>query len=370
MKVVMLAWSIEDYALEFSQAVASQCAVTLCVPRAWMPRDGVIKVPGVEVVPLEWPRHRSLRNVRLLRQLRRILDEQAPDVVHCLNVDAVWLNLLFPLRRAYTWVSTVHDVTYHPGDTPSQQVPPVFKRCFIHRSDAIMVHGESLRDQAVQKFHLTPQRVGVVSHVGLFRYRQLADALALRPQSDGCLNVLFFGRIYAYKGLQYFMESEPLVRKALPQVRFVIAGQGEPFDKYRRFMQEGSTFDIRNRRIPDAEVGQLFLDADIIVLPYIEASQSGVIPIAVTFGKPVIVTAVGELPHLVNQGGGIGLVVPPENSGALAEAVIRLGRDEALRRRCGLAALTMADTVLSHESVGKQAVHLYERWRSTKVDCE
>jgi glycosyltransferase involved in cell wall biosynthesis len=361
MKVVIIAWSIQDYALEFAQAVATQCQVTLCLPRG----RSEIKLPGVQVIALDWPRHRSLRNMVLLAQLRRILRQQCPDIVHCVNTDAVWLNLLFLLRRTYAWVTTMHDVTYHPGDVHSQQVPPIFRRCFIRRSDAIVVHGETLRDQALEQHGLRADRVGVLPHVGLFRYRTLADRQGLRRHSDGRLNVLFFGRIYAYKGLQYFMQAEPLVRQALPDIRFVIAGQGEPFDRYRPFIMEGSTFDVRNRRIPDQEVAQLFLDADIVVLPYIEASQSGVIPIAVTFGKPVIVTEVGELPGLVNRGG-IGLVVPAQNAGALADAILRLGQDAGLRLHYGRQASGMAATVLSHESIGKQAVELYAQWRHTK----
>lgn len=361
LKIMMMAWSVQDYALEFAQAVSTQCAVTLCLPRT-MVRPGMRETSlGVEMVALDWPRHRSLRNVSLLRHLRHALDVYRPDVVHCLNADAVWLNWLFPRRRPYCCVTTVHDIAYHPGDVSSQQVPQIFRRRFIRGSDAIVVHGESLQKQAARHFRLDEGRIGVLPHVGLFRYRQLADALSLRRHSAGCLNVLFFGRIYGYKGLHYLMESEPLVRQAVRRVRFVIAGQGEPFDQYARSIEEGSDFDIRNRRIPDEEVAQLFLDADVVVLPYIEASQSGVIPIAVTFGKPVIVTDVGELPRLVDQGG-MGLVVPARNRAALADAIIRLANDATLRHRLGHAALAMAATTLSHESVGKQAVQLYQRW--------
>jgi glycosyltransferase involved in cell wall biosynthesis len=370
MRVVMLAWSVQDYALEFAQAVATQCPVTLCLPRSRARRSLEALAPGVEVIQLEWPRHRSLRNIFLLRQLRRILDTQGPDVVHCLNADAVWLNLLFPLRRTYPIVTTVHDVTYHPGDHSSQKVPQIFRRWFIRRSDAIVVHGESLQQQAVRHYGLAADRVGVIPHVGLFRYRKLADEQAMRLHDDGTLKVLFFGRIYAYKGLQYLLQSEPLVRTALPHVRFVVAGQGEPFEKYRALIREGATLDIRNRQIPDTEVAQLFTDADIVVLPYVEASQSGIIPIAVTFGKPVIVTNVGELPGLVDQGG-MGLVVPARDAGALADAIIRLGRDEELRRRLGQGALTMAATTLSHEAIGKRAIRWYEKWNSSSViSCE
>ena len=62
----------------------------------------------------------------------------------------------------------------------------------------------------------------------------------------------------------------------------------------RRFLE------IRNRVIPDVETAQVFTDADIVVLPYVEASQSGVLAMAQAFAKPVIVTDVGELGSCVS----------------------------------------------------------------------
>ena len=82
------------------------------------------------------------------------------------------------------------------------------------------------------------------------------------------------------------------------------------------------------------EVSQLFRQANVVVLPYIEATQSGVVPVAYTFGKPVVATTVGGLPEQVEHEQ-TGLLVPPRDERALADAVVRLLKDRDLRHRMG-----------------------------------
>ena len=65
-----------------------------------------------------------------------------------------------------------------------------------------------------------------------------------------------------------------------------------------------------------------FSASDLVVLPYASATQSGIVQIAYGFGKPVVVTSVGGLPEVVDDGR-TGFVVPPKNAGALAESVVR-----------------------------------------------
>ena len=72
----------------------------------------------------------------------------------------------------------------------------------------------------------------------------------------------------------------------------------------------------------DEEVAKLLSSVDLIILPYIEASQSGVIPLAFALGKPVVVTNVGGLKEQVPDG--CGLIIPPNNPKALSDAICEL----------------------------------------------
>jgi glycosyltransferase involved in cell wall biosynthesis len=82
------------------------------------------------------------------------------------------------------------------------------------------------------------------------------------------------------------------------------------------------------------EVSHYFQSASIVVLPYIDASQSGVIPVAYAFKKPVIVTNVGSLTELVDDGK-TGIIIPPKNTEKLAETIIKMLLDERNLQKMG-----------------------------------
>src|SRR5260370_24723692 len=191
-------------------------------------------------------------------------------------------------------------------------------------------------------------------------YGACARRNGLRRQRDGKINILFFGRIHAYKGLDFLIRSMPDVAARCADIRVIIAGKGDDLESYRKLMRAPQLFDIRDRFISDHETAQLFTDADLVVLPYIEASQSGVLAIANSFAKPVIVTDVGELGRSVEHGR-TGLIVPPRDEKALAAAIIRLAVDGPLRERLRHAGRDAANRFASPQAVAERAMQIYER---------
>jgi glycosyltransferase involved in cell wall biosynthesis len=77
-----------------------------------------------------------------------------------------------------------------------------------------------------------------------------------------------------------------------------------------------------NSYVPNEELGVYFSAADVVVLPYLEATQSGVVQVALGFEKPIIATSVGGMPEAVHEGE-TGLIVPPADSDALYKAILR-----------------------------------------------
>ena len=123
-------------------------------------------------------------------------------------------------------------------------------------------------------------------------------------------------------------------------------------------MADPSRFTIINEFVSIERRGELFAAADVVVLPYIEASQSGVIPLAYAAGKPVVVTAVGGLPEAVEDGR-TGLVVAPRDERALADAVVRLLDDPVLARELGAAGRRKLDAEWSPARVAEQTLRVY-----------
>jgi glycosyltransferase involved in cell wall biosynthesis len=210
--------------------------------------------------------------------------------------------MVVPTAQKYGIVTTIHDVRYHIGDRASRRIPRWFADQLIKWSDQLFVHGSTLRTAAESKYPEVKDRLSIVPHIVLKRYRDISSKEGMKRYDTGTVNILFFGRIYPYKGLDVLINSIPLVTKEFPHIRVVIAGEGDNFSIYRRKMVDPQFFEVRNRHIPDREAAQLFIDADIVVLPYVEASQSGVLAIANAFARPVIVTDVGELRRAVEDG--------------------------------------------------------------------
>lgn len=109
----------------------------------------------------------------------------------------------------------------------------------------------------------------------------------------------------------------------------IVAGAAAIRGSFATSWGDPGRYDIRNRFIGDREVAQLFLDADLVALPYVEASQSGVLNIAAAFGCPVVATDVGEFRATVETRR-LGLVAPPGDPARLAEAIALLAARPAL----------------------------------------
>lgn len=138
--------------------------------------------------------------------------------------------------------------------------------------------------------------------------------------------LLFFGFIRRYKGLHVLLESLARVIEQRPDVLLLVAGEfydDEAF--YRSLIQKYGLQDnlrLYGDYIPDEEIPYFFSAADLVVQPYVTATQSGVAQIAFHFDKPLIVTNVGGLAEIVPHEKA-GLVVPPENPEMLARSILR-----------------------------------------------
>jgi glycosyltransferase involved in cell wall biosynthesis len=360
MHILLLAPAVEDYCVEYANALSARAMVTMLAPARLFSEYAPFVDKAVDLRLLNWPRHRSPANIVFLPRLVRLIGTLQPSVVHFLAEGVVWLNLLVLCVRESAIVTTMHDVSYHPGDRSSQRVPRWFANRLVSGSDKVIVHGAGLKQDTEQRYPHLAGRVEMAPHLQLRRYLDIARNDKMSRTDDPTVNILFFGRIFAYKGLDFLIRSAPLVTARCDNIRVIIAGTGDDMDVYRTMIVEPRFFDIRNRHISDCETAQLFTDADIVVLPYTEASQSGVLAIANTFGKPVIVSNVGELGRSVEHDK-TGIVVPAQDEQALAQAIIRLVTDPALRTRLGEAGRAAAERSASPELVATKALEIYQR---------
>ncbi len=137
--------------------------------------------------------------------------------------------------------------------------------------------------------------------------------------------LLFFGYVRPYKGLRHLIEAMPEIRRRLKAELFVVGEFYEDRGPYDALVHEhGLETCVRfvDRYVGNEEVEAFFAASDLVVLPYITATQSGIVQIALAFDRPVVVTEVGGLPEVVSPGK-TGFIVPPADPAALADAVVR-----------------------------------------------
>lgn len=147
--------------------------------------------------------------------------------------------------------------------------------------------------------------------------------------------LLFFGYVREYKGLKYLLRAMPLILQEDSKARLLVVGEfGSDKEDYFTLAEKsdiGERVNVVDSYTPDRKVEQYFAAADLVVLPYISATQSGIVQIAYGFEKPVLVTDVGGLPDVVEDGH-TGYVVEPENPKAIAEAAVKFFRDNQAER--------------------------------------
>jgi glycosyltransferase involved in cell wall biosynthesis len=291
-------------------------------------------------------RTRDARSALRVAGLRRALRRFGPDVVHYQETVGTDPRLMLagglPRRR---FAVTVHDPVPHPGDEW-----PLSRRLglqlLLRRAGLVFVHSESLREEMVAEMPGSAP-IEVVAH-GI-----AAPRPAPLPER---LNLLFFGRIAThYKGLDVLLDAMPAVWERVPEVTLTIAGSGE-LDPHPSLDDDRVV--IRNAHVPDAELPELFGQATCCVLPYRQASQSGVGSHALAFARAVVVTDVGGLPDLARDGAG--RVVPAGDARALADAIVEVVGTPGLAAQMSATAAARAQDA-AWPRVGQRMIDAYRR---------
>jgi glycosyltransferase involved in cell wall biosynthesis len=310
--------------------------------------------PRVRHEAFHRPRYRQpIRQLATTFRILRAIRAFRPEIVHFQN-GHLFFNLALPLLKKYPLVITIHDARQHLGDRESRLTPQAIMDFGFRQADHAIVHGASLELSVVHELGFPPCRVHRIPHIAI------GERPSPRPRCDDGRTILFFGRIWEYKGLEFLIRAEPRVTDLFPEARFVIAGAGEDIDRYRAMMVHPERFEVHNGWISEDQRAELFASASVVVLPYLEASQSGVIPVAYSYAKPVIATRIGGLPDMVEHGR-TGLLVPPRDADALAAAICEILRDAPARVRMGQEGKEKLERECAPAVVVRQTLDVYRQ---------
>jgi glycosyltransferase involved in cell wall biosynthesis len=257
-------------------------------------------------------------------------------------------------------VLTAHNVNQARRDSKDSWLNRTTLKAQYHLCDHIFVHTKKMKDELCGDFGVAEDAVTVIRYPinNAFPDTELtpADAkrrlgLELHEQA-----ILFFGRLVPYKGIEHLLEAVRLLLDKRPDYRLIIAGEPKKVaEKYLKEIQSAlhRLFDLgqvilKAEFIADHDLELYFKAADVMVLPYKEIFQSGVLFLAYSFGLPVVATDVGSFREEIIDGN-TGFLCRPGEPADIAAALERyfasgLYEDLSLRRR------EIKDFVLSNHS--------------------
>jgi len=296
---------------------------------------------------------KAVEHVAGLAGLRRALLRDRADVVH-----VQWAVLRPVDRRFYRRLAaagmpvvfTAHDPLPNVGGRSRRRSAAATARSFAR----VICHSEWGRRALVERCRVAPERVRVIPHGALTYLRCLPDVPS-PVAASGPLAVLP-GILRPYKGADVLVRAWPAVRARVPGATLAVAGRA--MMDAARLGASGPGVEILDRFLSDAELAALLRGAEVVVLPYRRIDSSGVLFAALAFGRALVLSDVGSFRELHAEHG-IGVVVPPGDPAALADAVADVLEDASRRAELEAASERAAAGPFSWELVARRHEEVY-----------
>lgn len=333
-----------------------------------------VEIPGLRFFPLY--KHVYGQGGRWLRALRYIrgtiatlneISHSRENICH-LHIFGGEMNelMLILLSRLYNKkiVVTVHDVESFLSASGSRG-----KRlsAFYKLADRLIAHNAATKVELIERFCFPPNGISVIPHGN---YIESLGAMPSSIEAKRALNidrsrkvVLFFGHIKYVKGLDLLLEAIPKVVEQVSEAVFLIAGRPwkNDFSLYQRQIENlniGDKCILHIRFIPDEELNRYYGAADVVVLPYRRIYQSGVVILAMSSGRPVVVSDLPGMTEIVKDGQ-TGYVFSRGSREDLTKQLIRSLQDDEGRKRIAEQGLEYIRTNHAWKRIGEMTTDVY-----------
>lgn len=265
-----------------------------------------------------------------------------PDIIHVQYLPMVFARLPFDLwfvrlcrRRGSKIVLTVHDLLPHDtGEAYKQTCKNLYQMV-----DGIICHSDNIRAKLGAEFSVSEEKIVVIPH-GPFFYDLPATASEQTLRSfdlePGKLLVLWQGIIFPYKGVDLLLNAWQQVETDNDDARLLIVGTGSP-EFAEQIREQISRLGLKHaalhlRFISTEELVALYRSADVVVYPYRAITTSGALATGLALGKTILASNLPVFRELLTDRESA-LLVDPQDTAALAAALIELSTDSSLRQR-------------------------------------
>lgn len=212
-----------------------------------------------------------------------------PDIVYSCQVDPFWFFSLFLIVRPKIKVIGIHDVKKHSyGFDPVKSLIQLMKDSFVKYYTTAFTFSSNQRDLFRMKYGSESIMVGMA-------YKSYGNAIDIPSRINEGINLLFFGTINKYKGLDTLIQSiEKLYTGGIKNIRLTIAGKGGYFESNcKQLIKTPKLYNLKVRFIDNSEIPVLFSSHHFLVLPYRDATQSGPLLTALNYNLPIIAPEFG-----------------------------------------------------------------------------
>jgi glycosyltransferase involved in cell wall biosynthesis len=314
----------------------------------------------------------------LLRKVLRIIKYYFRLIIYLMKtkseiIHVQWLKFYLIEGVIFVWIYrilgkkafyTVQDVLPHNKETKLNWL--IFYLIY-HSQHCIIAHTEFIRNRLISEFEISPEKVKVINHgVYLVDDNSKIDKLLAReflglPEHDFVL--LLFGIITKYKGLDLLLDAFTRLKELDRKVTLLIAGKisNDYIEEFRHLIDSFPSDKIvkKTEYIPDDLIEYIFKAVDLTVLPYREASQSGVLFMSYAYGTPVIGPKLGGFPNDILVGK-TGYLFDPEDSISLLNSIILakeslFGKENYMKKHI----IDYANEKYSWNSSAKALINLY-----------
>lgn len=368
MKVLIIGLFAPEFMISQASSLVAKCEVTLLVtqqniaglfPEEANPLDRLyangILDQRVDLEMMNYPKGNFLYKARFIHQIIKKVQTIQPDIVHYHSGGDPWIPLALLFLREYPMVVSVHDAAHHTGDKPPKIFLTMKNRLLSRLADRIIVHGIQQSEVFTNQHPIHPEKIDIIYLGAPELFKRCSESL----ERTELKTILFFGRVQPYKGIDILIKAAPYILKKVPGLKVIIAGAGDYSSIYHAESLYPGLYETHNHYIKADEVAYYFGRTELVVLPYKDATQSGIVPIAYMFKKPVVATKVGSIPEVVEDGV-TGLLVNPSDEKALADAVIQLLKKPELCKSMGRAGAQKLARELSPFILAEKTMRVYQ----------
>jgi glycosyltransferase involved in cell wall biosynthesis len=291
------------------------------------------------------------RWIRVIQVLRKI----KPYIVHITHFH-IWCIFVFLLRPIFKYkiFYGVHDNPFEPKEEPVFLMN-FFERIFVKKADLILTYSNFVKESI--KKYVSNETIEVLP-LGIYSNLCPKFEKEFNPNKES-LDVLFFGRLESYKGIDTLVRAYEILKKENLKIKLTIAGRGKiDKDLENKINELGIIF--KNYWISNEELCRLIENCDVLIAPYKKATQSGMVSVALAYGVPIIATNVGSFSEYIKDGVN-GFLINVDDYLTLAEKIKVLYQNRWLVVEMAKKAKEIGE-LYKWNNIMKKAIELYKSY--------